>query len=64
MNKEQCEAVAEIVKEKNNLHNDDAPSSYNIRGVLAEVACDLADLFEKDNPNFDRDKFLKACGLN
>lgn len=26
------------------------------------IANDFADMLEKDNPNFNRDKFLKACG--
>lgn len=27
------------------------------------IAQQFADLFEQDNPNFDRDRFLKACGV-
>ena len=27
----------------------------------AVLLSELADAFEKDNPNFDRDKFFKAC---
>lgn len=30
-------------------------------GVIDTVAERLADELIKDNPNFDRDKFLKAC---
>jgi HKD family nuclease len=26
------------------------------------IANDFADMLEKDNPNFDREKFLTACG--
>jgi hypothetical protein len=28
-----------------------------------EMACSLADYFEKENPRFDRDRFFEACGL-
>ena len=28
-----------------------------------DMACDLADYFEKENPRFDRDRFFVACGL-
>lgn len=28
-----------------------------------QIAKDLADYFTKDNPRFNRQKFLKACGL-
>jgi hypothetical protein len=24
---------------------------------------DIADMFESDNPNFNRTRFIKACGL-
>lgn len=30
---------------------------------LIEIAKDLADYFAKDNPRFDRDRFLEVCGL-
>jgi 3-methyladenine DNA glycosylase AlkC len=33
-------------------------SQYN----RESIANDFADMLEKDNPNFDRDKFLTACG--
>ncbi len=28
-----------------------------------EMASDLADYFERENPRFDRERFLEACGL-
>lgn len=28
-----------------------------------QIANDLIDYFAKDNPRFDRDKFLETCGL-
>ncbi len=28
-----------------------------------EMASDLADYFERENPRFDRDRFFEACGL-
>lgn len=28
--------------------------------VVADIASDLADVFESDNPSFDRERFLKA----
>ena len=32
------------------------------RNELAERMCQW--IFEDDNPNFDRDRFLTACGVN
>lgn len=31
--------------------------------AFADYVTDLSDLFAKDNPNFDRARFLTACGL-
>ena len=31
--------------------------------TAAEMAGGFADLFAADNPSFDRERFLKACGL-
>lgn len=47
-------AIAEIIKA--NTNNECAAGAYNI-------GLELADYFAKDNPRFDKDKFLKACGL-
>ena len=32
-------------------------------GMLSAVVHDLSNLFEADNANFDRSKFLSACGF-
>lgn len=31
--------------------------------MLDEIARAMADIFQDDNPNFNRDRFLKACGI-
>lgn len=33
------------------------------RNILAEVVQDLAEEFAEENPRFDFDKFVTACGL-
>ena len=33
-----------------------------VQGTLLMLAADLATLFADDNVNFDRTRFLKACG--
>ena len=30
---------------------------------VADIALELADYFAQDNPRFDRERFLEACGL-
>jgi len=39
-----------------------SPNEYTY-AVLESMGDDLADYFAKDNPRFDRKKFLEACGL-
>lgn len=31
--------------------------------LLLPLARDMADMFAADNPRFDRERFLKACGF-
>ena len=35
----------------------------SIRDALEELACDLSGELEKDNPKFNTQRFLKACGV-
>lgn len=50
-------AIAEIVERVRSEHWNQAA------GVLAEVAHQLADYFAQDNPRFDSERFLTACGI-
>jgi hypothetical protein len=52
-------AIAAVIKNR-----VDACGAY-IEAELAthEVAKDLAELLSKDNPQFNRAKFLEACGV-
>lgn len=58
-------AIAEIVWNYLPMDNIAAPE-VSIKEILAEnkvVVEKLADYFVADNPRFNRDKFMKACGL-
>ena len=33
------------------------------RDFCYDMACDLANYFERENPRFDRDRFFEACGV-
>lgn len=35
-----------------------------VEHTLDQVASELADYFAKDNPRFDHNKFMDACGVN
>ena len=50
--RKQYKAIAKLIKES---------TLYSFDGVL--IANEFADYFAKDNPRFDRDKFLSACGV-
>jgi hypothetical protein len=37
---------------------------WTINGAMYPFARQIADALETDNPRFDRDRFLTACGVN
>lgn len=51
-----AETLADLMADFNN-GGDDTIS-------LTLVAVELAETLAKDNPRFDRDRFLTACGVN
>ena len=55
MTKKHYEAIAAIIKRQ--MKFTDCP------GEIENVAANLAIFLRTQNPKFDRDKFLKACGL-
>lgn len=56
MTKKHYEMVAKILKRENTRVGGDD-------GMIESIATLLAIEFKLDNPNFDRTKFLKACGV-
>lgn len=57
MTKKHFKAIAEIIKE------NATKEKVAARLTCADVAYDLCRYFQQENPRFDREKFLKACGL-
>lgn len=58
-------AVAEIIK--GSLPQDKTSQNDYLcgkRDALWWAADDLADYFATQNPRFDRDRFMRACGLD
>jgi hypothetical protein len=53
-------AVAALIK---GLADTTADPAQATDIAVRDVADGLADLFAKDNPNFDRARFLTACGF-
>lgn len=54
LTKKNYEAIASILREH---------IMWDTVGVVDETAKDLADYFATDNKNFDRTRFLQACGI-
>jgi hypothetical protein len=63
--KRHYEAIAKVIKE----HNESFPDvienhSYTQDSCSCELMIlDLVWMLERDNPNFDRVRFIDACGL-
>lgn len=62
MNKKHFEAIASIIKDNQVEIHSDFDRGY-IAGVEG-VAHEMADYFTSQNPNFDRARFLQACGIS
>jgi hypothetical protein len=69
MTKKHLIAVAAILAMRidacEKLLDEDLPYADEIRGYLyayQQVARDFAHIAAEDNPRFDRDRFLQACG--
>jgi len=58
MTKKHYEAIAEVINDVIRPYDERA-----VQNLVYDVTNDLADYFESDNPRFDRDRFLTACGI-
>lgn len=64
MTKKHFGAIAEILKSYQSTRvlspgDIDSPTPVTID----DVANDMADYFQQENPRFDRERFLKACNV-
>jgi vacuolar-type H+-ATPase catalytic subunit A/Vma1 len=57
MSKQHYVAIAEV------LNNVGADADDEVQDAIDNIAEDLADYFLQDNPRFDRERFLKAAGV-
>jgi transposase len=66
MSRKQYRDMAAVIQAERNVgHNDGLPTEIIIGIDLAtrNIASGLATVFEIDNPRFDRDRFMEACGI-
>lgn len=56
---------AEMFKGRRTYLDEYKPINSDVRlSEMAKIADFTADIFQSDNPNFDRSRFLIACGLD
>lgn len=63
MTKKHFEAIAALFANANLSVVDEHGNPQAADIVMADLCHDTADYFETENPRFDRDRFLAACGL-
>lgn len=65
MSKKHYVAIAKIIKSQIKLadFNGETEDSPAIRLTAINIARDFADFASLDNPEFDRARFLAACGV-
>lgn len=64
MTRKHYEAVAAVIRDEVDSVSDlPTVQAVIVRISLLNVADGLADVFAADNPRFDRERFLAACGL-
>ena len=62
MSRKHCREVAQIIQDAYNEHFDSEQSPQYAQGWLCSyIASAMATMFELDNSNFDRGKFMEAC---
>lgn len=60
MTRKDYEMIAEAIEDAYKVCDASNSDTFGV----TEAAHALADQFQTDNPRFDRDRFLKACGVN
>ena len=64
LTKKDFKAVAEIIKRQSTpRESDDVIIAIMARNIGQVYASELADYFATQNPHFDRERFMAACGL-
>lgn len=58
MTRKDYEAIAERIARSADKYQYDRGLS-----IVEEIVEDLVEIFQDENPNFNADKFVKACGL-
>lgn len=63
MTKKHFIAIAEIIRENGNIVGVNELQDLAAKATAKQIAKDLARFFAGQNTNFDRTRFLDACGV-
>lgn len=64
MTKKHFVAIASILKENRTMIDKMTLKEINLLNATIDcISYDMVEIFERYNPLFDGDKFLKACGV-
>lgn len=67
MTRKDYEKIAEVLRETYGESPVDdlymAGWNSGLKHAVRDITCRMAAMLEQDNPRFDADKFLKACGF-
>lgn len=61
--KKDFKVIAEIIKHEYTRYDETGLDDFEGKLTTASIAGQLSEYFTTQNPNFDRQKFLDACGL-
>lgn len=63
MTRKHFEALAAALKEHGQTALGDSATAHDPQALFADLTWSIADTCARFNPNFDRTRFLKACGV-
>lgn len=63
MSRKHYEKIAKIISRRLDIIESWGPDEPTAREHVRQLAGELSDVLEEDNPRFDRDRFLTAAGL-
>ena len=63
MTKKDYEMIADAIAETVDGYADLDTAGTMVRMAIRDTALSIANVLESDNPRFDRNRFLVACGV-
>jgi len=64
LTKKDFKAVVEIMKSEYTRYDNTGEDDGEGKDTVGCIAGKLSDYFTTQNPRFDRERFMKACGLS